>query len=299
MNDLKAQEVKKPSAKRNAKDTVFADLFSDPKYLLMLYKDLHPEDTAATESDLSISSIRKVLSNDIYNDLSFRVRSDKLLILVEAQSTFTCNVLPRMLFYLSALWKEHVTETKQDIYGSKLIELPDAEFYVIFSGDRAMKPRMLSFATVFPKTGIKLDFEVKALYGENDGLIIDQYVAFCKVLTRQIKEKGRNLQAIRETIRLCTDMNVLKEYLQAREKEVITIMEFLFDQEYQDKLRYDKAMAIGFQNGEQRGEQNGKLKTLFELTKMGVIPLRAAALNANLSESVFVSEMNRYFAEVQ
>ena len=29
---------------RNSKDSVFCDLFSDPQYILQLYKVLHPED---------------------------------------------------------------------------------------------------------------------------------------------------------------------------------------------------------------------------------------------------------------
>lgn len=288
-------EVKEPSAKRNAKDTVFVDLFSDPKYLFMLYKDLHPEDTTATAVDLSISSIRKVLSNDVYNDLSFFVRDDKLLIMVEAQSTFTINVLPRMLFYVLTLWKEHITGTKQDIYNTKPVEFPTTELYVIFSGDRKDKPKDLYFDDLFPGTGFELNFKAKVLYGENDGIIIDQYVAFCKILSRQVKEKGRTLDAVKETIHICTNMNVLKEYLQAREKEVVTIMEMLFNQEYQDKLRYNEAMKAG----RLEGLQEGGLYMLFELAQSGTIPLKTAAIKANLPEPTFVAEMNRYFATIQ
>ena len=42
------QEVK---AKRTAKNSVFLDLFKDKRYLLALYKTLHPEDTKATEEN--------------------------------------------------------------------------------------------------------------------------------------------------------------------------------------------------------------------------------------------------------
>ncbi len=38
-------------------------------------------------------------------------------------------------------------------------------------------------------------------------------------------------QTIKETIRICKDRNILKEYLISREKEVITIMMSLFDDE--------------------------------------------------------------------
>ncbi|MCM1122023.1 MAG: hypothetical protein NC416_05520, partial [Eubacterium sp.] len=40
------------------KDSVFSDLFKKKKYLLQLYKALHPEDTAATEDELADITIR-------------------------------------------------------------------------------------------------------------------------------------------------------------------------------------------------------------------------------------------------
>lgn len=107
--------------------------------------------------------------------------------------------------------------------------MPDIEFYVIFPGKCKDKPELLSFARLFPDIGNNMDFKVKVLYGENDGIAIDQYVAFCKTLSRRIKEKGRTIEAIEETIRACVAAGVLKEYLQVYEKEVTAILEALFN----------------------------------------------------------------------
>ena len=41
----------------------------------------------------------------------------------------------------------------------------------------------------------------------------------------------RTRKAIMETIRICKDRNVLKEYLESRENEVVNIMMTLFDEE--------------------------------------------------------------------
>ena len=68
------------------------------------------------------------------------------------------------------------------------------------------------------------------LYGETDD-IIGEYVTFTKVYNEQCKMHGRTEQAVRETIRICKDKNVLKEYLESREKEVIDMMVTLFDEE--------------------------------------------------------------------
>ena len=56
-------------AKHKIKDSVFTNLFKDRKYLFQLYKALHPEDTNATEEQLTYVTIENILINGIYNDL--------------------------------------------------------------------------------------------------------------------------------------------------------------------------------------------------------------------------------------
>ena len=63
------------------------------------------------------------------------------------------------------------------------------------------------------------------------GDIINQYIVFTQVFAEQIEIYGKTLKAVKETIRICKERNVLKEYLESRESEVITIMNSLFDQE--------------------------------------------------------------------
>ncbi|MCM1499072.1 MAG: hypothetical protein NC124_11470, partial [Clostridium sp.] len=64
-------ETEENIAKYTIKDSVFSDLFKTKKYLLQLYKALHPEDTAATEDELTDITIRNVLTDNLYNDLGF------------------------------------------------------------------------------------------------------------------------------------------------------------------------------------------------------------------------------------
>ena len=60
-----SREEKTPSIKRTIKDSVFTDLFSIPKYLIRLYRALHPEDKTTDEKD-----IVNVTMNNILNRLS-------------------------------------------------------------------------------------------------------------------------------------------------------------------------------------------------------------------------------------
>jgi len=198
--------------------------------LLQLYRTLHPEDTAATENDLKEVTITNALTDQLYNDLGFRVK-DSLLVLAEAQSTWTVNILPRMLMYLGETWNRYFTEANADLYGSKKVKIPKPELYVIFTGDRECIPSEICFRDeFFNGQAIDVDIKAKVLAGGSDD-IISQYVKFSKVATDMIKKYGKTPEAIKETLRICRDRNILVEYLKEREAEVMSIMEALFDQE--------------------------------------------------------------------
>ncbi len=244
---IKDEEV----AKHTIKDSVFTNLFQDKKYLLQLYKTLHPEDTQVTEDALSDITIHNIMTNDVYNDVGFMV-GEKLLILTEAQATWTENIAVRILIYLMVTYQDYIKKTKQNVYRSKKIRLPRPELYVIYTGDRKERTEYISLADEFfdgQKTF--LDAKIKVLYGSGQGDIISQYVAFTKVYDEQRKLHGRTRKAVTETIRICKDKNVLKEYLEEREKEVENIMLAMYDEkeilrEYIESERYDteKEMAV-------------------------------------------------------
>ena len=64
-------------AKHTVKDSVFSDLFKIKKYLLQLYRTLHPEDNTATADELTDITIKNVLTDGIYNDLGFLQQESK------------------------------------------------------------------------------------------------------------------------------------------------------------------------------------------------------------------------------
>ena len=237
------QDVK---AKRTAKNSVFLDLFQNKSYLLKLYKTLHPEDITATEDSLTNITIENVLTDNLYNDLGFIV-NNKLMILIEAQSTWTMNILIRVLLYLAQSYHEYFQRTNQNYYKSKKVKIPKPELYVIFTGNKGRKPDQISLSKEFFEDA-ELDIEVKAtvLYENDEKDIINQYIIFCKIFNEQTKQHGMTQKASTETIRICKNREVLREYLTQREKEVVTIMISLFDEEqimesYIKSERYEAA----------------------------------------------------------
>lgn len=227
-SSLKVEQI----AKYTAKDSVFADLFGDPKYLLQLYQALHPEDHDVTEGSIRNVTIKNILLDQSYNDLGFQI-GEKLVVLVEAQSSWTVNIIIRCLMYLAQTYQEYIEKSGQNVYGSKKIELPKPEMYVIFTGNRKTKPEYLYLSKeFFGGSDSAVEVKVKMIYDGKEGDIINQYVAFTRVYNEQIKRLGRTREAVLETIRICKDQNILREYLESREQEVVDIMMTLFNDEY-------------------------------------------------------------------
>ena len=236
--------------KRTIKDSVFTNLFQDKKYLLQLYKALHPEDNEITEDKLTDITIKNVLTDNIYNDVGFIANEDKMVILVEAQATWTMNIIIRALMYMVQTYHDYFSRTKQNWYRSKKVKIPIPEIYVIFTGDRKDRPSEVSLVQEsFEGRESCIDVKVKMIYDGEEGDIINQYVIFAKVCNEQMALHGRTQKAVLETIRICKDRNVLKEYLSSKEKEVVDIMMLLYDEEeimrsYVESERYDERIEM-------------------------------------------------------
>ncbi len=133
--------------------------------------------------------------------------------------------------------------------------------------------------------GADIDIEVKAkvIYESDTDDIINQYIIFCKVFNEQTKQHGMTRKAVTETIRICKDRNVLREYLLEREKEVVTIMMSLFDEEQ---------IMKSFIKSERHEADR---ETAKRLIKMGKLSLEEIALGV---PSISFDELKEIEAEV-
>ena len=124
---------------------------------------------------------------------------------------------------------------------------------MIYTGERSERPEWISLSEeFFLDQECFVDIRVKMLYDGKKGDIINQYVTFTKIYNEQVKKYGRTGKAVLETIHICKDSNVLKEYLKNREKEVVDIMMTLFDQEYAVERYGDEKKAEGLAEGEMK-----------------------------------------------
>ena len=169
--------------KRTIKDSIFTFLFGEPEYTMELYQALHPEDTTVKDSDVKLVTLQNVLANGLYNDLGFQVR-DKLILLVEAQSTFSENIPLRMLLYLAATYKDYVEEHKLSLYREKKVSIPRPELYVVYTGDKKHVPDELKLSSLFEGDG-SVELSVKVLRDDGKGSILD-------TVEKRGVEKGEN-----------------------------------------------------------------------------------------------------------
>ena len=120
---------------RQYKDSVFVDLFSVDEQtrdeaVISLYNALHDKKITSKEQ-IHFIRLKNVLFREVRNDVSFIV-NNRLLVLLEHQSTINPNMPFRFLEYVLALCKIYVEE--KDKFLQSPLSLFAPEFYVIYNG---------------------------------------------------------------------------------------------------------------------------------------------------------------------
>ena len=217
--------------KREIKASVFTDLFGEPRYAILLYRFLHPEDVDATESDVEVVTIENILTDNVKNDLGLLI-GDRLLILVEHQEKLDPNMPLRAYVYIAHSYNEYLKTHNIDLHSGKKINLPKPEIYMVYTGASKNVPKKISLHDeFFPGTERTIDLIIKVITGGNPGDVVSQYFEFTRICKEQYALYRDPRVAIREIFRICIERNVLREYLLSKEKEVTSIMISLYDAE--------------------------------------------------------------------
>lgn len=246
-----------PEPKRDIKDSVFTFLFSDIEYTKQLYLSLHPEDTDIRDEDFRLVTLENILAIGQYNDLGFQVR-DKLILLVEAQSTFSPNIPLRMMMYLAKTYNEYIEEHQLSLYREKKVSIPRPELYVIYTGEKEA-PDILRLSDMYEGSG-SADLTVRVLRDGQPGDILSQYVDFCQVANEQVSLYGRTDEALMSTIQLCLEQGILVPFLDSRKKEVVDIMTRLFSQE----KAWEMELAANARENREAGRVEGRVEGRME-----------------------------------
>ena len=252
------------------KDSVFSLLFNDPDLLRELYCALENVNLPP-DIPVFINTLKDVLYMDMFNDISF-VIGNKLVVLIEHQSTINPNMALRLLMYIARVY-EKIIDTK-NLYSSKLLSIPKPEFFVLYNGKKPYPDeqilRLSDMFNTLEKLGLpekpllSLELNVRVI-NINEGRNIDiasrcrklsEYSAFIAKVREFEKKLGDKSEAMKAAIKYCLNHDILKEFIQSHASEVENMLITEWNTEEAKQVWYEE----GLEDGEQKGLEKGREK---------------------------------------
>ena len=127
------QEVK---VIHNYKDSLFVDLFGRCKdakeNFISLYNAITDKNLDYKTAEVKPMMLEQTIYTGRYNDVSMIV-DNRLIVLVEHQSTINENMPFRFLEYITKIYEKLIPPRSR--YTEEQIKLPTPEFYVIYNGE--------------------------------------------------------------------------------------------------------------------------------------------------------------------
>jgi predicted transposase/invertase (TIGR01784 family) len=259
------------------KDSVFSLLFSDADILRELYCALE-DISLPIDIPITINTLRDVLFMDKVNDISF-VIGGKLVILIEHQSSVNPNMALRLLIYIARIYEKIIGD--KNIYSSKLIRIPQPEFFVLYNGVSPYPDaEVLKLSDAFEKRetlGIPekeipvLELAVKVINineGRNESIAkrcetLGGYTRFIGKVREYEKESGSLEEGIRRAIKYCREHNVLREFLEENGTEVINML--------MTEWNWDDALAVRYEEGREERQDEIARNLLVEGVSIDII----------------------------
>ena len=262
---------------RNYKDSVFVDLFAKDinakENFVSLYNALHNTHLDYRTTNLEPVMIEQVLYKSFYNDIAMLI-DNKIVILVEHQSTINENMPFRILEYITRIY-EKITKSKNK-FGRKLIQLPVPEFYVFYNGKEDFpteKTLKLSDAFLSPeeKHGKILDFPLEITVKvvninvdkDNEVLkrceVLEQYSDFVE-LVRRTYASGVE-EPFKVAIEIAIKTGILKDYLERKATEVINMILTEYDYDTDIAVQREEAYEEGLSKGISQGAEQKAVET--------------------------------------
>jgi len=225
------------SANEKHKDSIFSRLFSDPDILRELYSAIEGVELPPHVA-IDINTLSNALFMGQLNDVSFTV-GDRLVVLIEHQSTINENMPLRMLMYIGRVYEKIIDRMK--LYQTNLEPIPEPIFIVLYNGkDPYPEHAVLRLSDAFKDTaGLRSGTpDVPALelvvhvyninQGYNAGLLgkcgtLNGY----SVLVSKIWECRATMEleeAMKAAIRYCIENDILRLFLEANSSEVMSML---------------------------------------------------------------------------
>jgi len=267
---------------RNHKNSVFSSLFSDPDVLRELYSAIEGV-SIPPDALININTLTDILYKDQINDVSFTI-DNRLVILIEHQSTINDNIPLRLLMYIARVYEKIVKRKK--LYQSKLEKIPAPEFIVLYNGkykhpdytemrlSHAFKDiggLKLSNSEKIPLELIVHVYNVN--HGHNPEILkkcetLNGYSVFIDRIREYQKKENSLEKGVRSAINYCIKKNILKKFLEEHGSEVYNMLLTEWNQEEAIEV----AREEGWEDGLEEGLEKGKLIIAKNLLAEGSTP---------------------------
>ena len=262
---------------RNYKDSVFVDLFAKDinakENFVSLYNALHNTNLDYRTTNLEPVMIEQVLYKSFYNDIAMLI-DNKIVILVEHQSTINENMPFRILEYITRIY-EKITKSKNK-FGRKLIQLPVPEFYVFYNGKEDFpteKTLKLSDAFLLPDENygdirnfpLEITVKVVNINVDKDNKVLkrcevlEQYSDFVE-LVRRTYASGVE-EPFKVAIEIAINTGILKDYLERKATEVINMILTEYDYDTDIAVQREEAYEEGLSKGISQGAEQKAVET--------------------------------------
>ena len=258
----KKEEVK---PQRTYKDTMFRMLFREKKELLNLYNAVNGTKYTDVEG-LEITTLENAVYMNYKNDISFVMNFE--LMLYEHQSTVNPNMPLRHLIYVSKVLQS-ITRNA-DLYSSVLVKIPTPRFVIFYNGmQHQPEQKILKLSDAFEKKLETPELELIVTmyninFGQNQELLntcqtLKEYAQYVSKV-RKYAEKMPFAEAVETTVEDCIRNGILADFLLKNRAEAIEVSIFEYDEEKHLRSEREYAYREGKAEGEQIGEQRGKIE---------------------------------------
>ena len=251
-----------PKHNRRYKDSVFVDLFGEDKNakdnFLALYNALHGT-TLDAATKLESLRLEQAMYMTFYNDVAHLV-DDRIIVLVEHQSTINRNMPLRCLQYVARLY-EQIQDPKAKYYRT-LQKIPTPEVYVFYNGTEDYPERTTlklsdAFMTMPSKPSLEVVVTVINInYNKSSELLsackpLSEYTLFIDAVRRHTKLDSEN--GFKNAITECIQNDILREYLQRKSREVMNMLLAEYDYDVDIAVQREEEREIALKEGEAKG----------------------------------------------
>lgn len=274
MTHVGKKVAEKERAVRNATDTLFKYIFSEPKALAELYNVLSGN-VISPEDIYHVNLDDKLMRFNRHNDTAFITKDNRLMVFVEHQSKHNENMPHRMLEYYVGISKILNVPDSKLLHRRKKVNYAAVEFYVAYNGtdelSEADKELFADLGAIKIHARV-IDIRYEALPPqavESSGKRVSGYAYLIEQLKESRERFPTKFEAFLDAVEKCKSKGYLLDIL--NQKELVDV--FAEHYNYDEQLKAD-AFEDGLEEGREEGREQGReqalKETALEMLKKGM-----------------------------